>query len=94
VHRNRADALRAGRFHVVDAVGARDDSFKRGRNEPTHEIRIGTDIRGCDFDNRDVAARVLAHAERADRLQPGDQNHEVDDDGQNWPLDEQIRELH
>jgi hypothetical protein len=91
---NRADSLRAGRLHVVDAIGARDDPFKRSCNEPTYEVRIRTDIRGRDLDDGDIAPRVLAHAERPDRLQPGDQNHQVDDDRQHWPLDKEIREFH
>ena len=38
--------------------------------------------------------RVLAHAERADGLQPRDQDDEVDDQGQDGPLDEEIGEFH
>ena len=45
-------------------------------------------------DDRDVAARILPDAQRADRLQPGDQDHQVDDDREDRPLDEEIGELH
>ena len=31
---------------------------------------------------------------RADRLQPGDQDHQVDDDREHRPADEQVGELH
>jgi len=33
-------------------------------------------------------------AERANRLEPGEENHQVDDDREDRPLDEEIRELH
>ena len=42
----------------------------------------------------DVAARILAHAERANRLQAGDQDDQVDDDREDRPLDEEIGETH
>ena len=87
-------ALRARRLHVVDAVGAGDDALERRRDEAAHQIGVGADVGRRDPDDRDVAARVLTHAERADRLQPGDQDHQVDDDGQDRPLDEEISELH
>ena len=45
-------------------------------------------------DDGDVAARVLADAQRADRLQPGDEDDQIDDDREDRPLDEEIGELH
>ena len=94
VHGDRADALRARRLHVVDAVGAGDHALERRRDEAAHEIGVRADVGGRHLDDRDVAARVLPHAQRADRLQPGDQDHQVDDDRQDRPLDEEIGELH
>src|SRR5262249_62153230 len=44
--------------------------------------------------HRDVRARVLPHAQRADRLQPGDQDDQVDDDRQDRPADEEVGESH
>ena len=92
VHGDRADALRARRLDVVDAVGAGDHALERRRDEAAHEVGVGADVGGRDRDHRDVAARVLAHAQRADRLQPGDQDHQVDDDREDRPLDEEIGE--
>ena len=94
VHGDHAQRLRARRLHVVDAVGAGDDALERRRDEAAHEIRVCADVDGGHADDRDVAARVLPDAQRAHRLQPGDQDHEIDDDGEDRPLDEEIGELH
>ncbi len=94
VHGDRADALRARRFHVVDAVGARDDALERRRDETADEVGVGADVRRRDLDDRDVAARVLPDAQRANRLHARNQNHEADDDRQHRPLDEEIGETH
>ena len=94
MHGDRADPLRARRLHVVDAVGAGDDALERRRDEPAHEVRVRADVDRRDPHDRDVAARVLPDAERADRLQPGDQDDQVDDDREDRPLDEEIGEPH
>ena len=94
VHRDRADGLAAGRLHVVDSVGAGDDALERRGDEAAHQIGVRADVGRRHLHDRDVAARVLPYAERADRLQPGNQNHQVDDDGEYGPLDEEIGELH
>ena len=62
--------------------------------KPAHEVGAGPDVGGRHADDGDVAARVLAHAQRADRLEPGDQDHQVDDDGEDRPADEDVGELH
>src|SRR6266571_4922212 len=59
-----------------------------------HAIGAGADVGGRDVDHRDVAARVLPHRQRADRLQAGDQDDEVDHDRQDGPPDEEVGELH
>ena len=94
VHGDRADALAARRFHVVDAVGAGDDAFERRGDEAAHEVGVRADVDRRDPDDRDVAARILPDAQRADRLQPGNQDDEVDDDREDRPLDEEIGESH
>ena len=94
VHGDRAEALGARRLHVVDAVRAGDHALQRGGDEAAHQVGVGADVGGAHPDDRDVAARVLPHAERADGLQPGDEDHQVDDDGQDRPLDEEIGEFH
>src|SRR5205085_9522217 len=55
---------------------------------------VGADVGGRHGDDRDVAARVLADAQGADGLQSGDQDHEIDHDREDRPLDEQVRECH
>ncbi len=60
MNRDRADALRAGRLHEVDAVGARDDALERRRQEASNEVGVRADVDGRDLDYGRVAARVLA----------------------------------
>ena len=43
-------------------------------------------------DRGDVAARILAHIDRLDRLQTGDENHEADYQRQDRAFDEKIGE--
>ena len=88
VHGDRAESLRARRFHVVDAVGAGDHALERRRDETAHEIRIRAHIHRRDANDRDVAARILPDAERTDRLQSRDEDDQVDDDREDRPLDE------
>ena len=94
VHGDRAEPLRARRLHVVDAVGAGDHALERRRDEAAHQVGVRADVGRRDADDRDVAARVLPDAQRADRLQAGDQDDQVDDDRQDRPLDEEIGEPH
>ena len=94
VHGDRAEALRARRLHVVDAVGAGDDTLERRRDEAAHQVGVRAHVDRGDANDRDVAARILPHAQRADRLQPRDQDHEIDHDREHGPLDEKIGELH
>src|SRR4029078_8983159 len=94
VHEDRAQRLGAGRLHDVDAVRAGDDALERRRDEAADQVGVGADVGGRDADDGDVAARVLADAERADRLQAGDQDHQVDDDGEDGTFDEEICEAH
>src|SRR5262249_61370641 len=82
------------RLEVVDAVGARDDALERRRDEPADEIGVRADVRRRHLHDRDVAARVLPHAQRPNRLQAGDENDEIDDDREDRSLDEKIREFH
>ena len=70
------------RYHVV------------ALDEAADEIRVGADVDRGHADHRDVAARVLPDGERADRLEPRDENDQADNDCQDGPPDEQIRELH
>ena len=88
VNLNRAQALRAGRLHVVDAVGAGDHALDRRGNESADQVGVRADVYGRDLHHGDVAARILPHAQRANRLQAGDQDHQVDDDRQNRTLNE------
>ena len=71
---DRAQRLRARRLDVVDAVGARDHALERRGDEAAHQVGVGADVERRHLDDGDVAARILAHVQRADRLQPGDQD--------------------
>src|SRR5262249_1787396 len=94
VHGDRGKALGARRLHVIDAVGTRDHALERGGDEAPHEVGVRADVDGRDRDDGRVAPRVLADGERADRLQPRDQDHEVDADREDRPLDEEVGEFH
>ena len=70
------------------------DALERRGDEAAHEVGAGADVDGADGDGRALELRVLAHVERADRLQPGDDDHQVDDDREHRPADEDVGELH
>ncbi len=91
---DRAQPLRARRLHVIDAVGAGDHPLERRRDEAADEVGIRADVRRRDADDRDIAARVLADAQGADRLEAGDQNHQADDDREHRAPDEDVGEPH
>ena len=82
------DALRALRFDVVDAVRRGDDALERSRHEASHQVGVGADVDGGDGDRRVLAAGVLAHVQRSDRLHAGDHDDQVDDQGEDRPFDE------
>ena len=88
VNGNRAEPLRTRRFHVIDTVGARDDTLERSRNETAYEVCVRTHVRRRHPNDRHITARILPHAERPDGLQPGDEDHETDDDREDRPFDE------
>src|SRR5579883_1837824 len=94
VHGDRAQALRARRLHVVDAVSAGDHPLDGRSNEAAHQVRVGADVDGRHLDDGDVAARILPHAQGTDRLQPGDQDNQIDDNGQDGPSYEEVCKLH
>ena len=89
-----AQPLGAGALHVVDALGARDDPFQGRREEAAHEVGVRADVDRLHADDRQIAARILPHVERVDRLVARQQDDEVDDDGQHGPADEQVGDLH
>ena len=91
---DRAETLAARRFHVVDAIGAGDDPLERRGDETADEIRIRAGVHRRHAHHGNVTARVLPDTQRADRLQARDENDQIDDDGQDRPLDEQIGERH
>jgi hypothetical protein len=94
VHGDRAQALGARRLHVVDPVRAGDDALEGRGDEAAHEVGAGPHVGGAHAHDRDVALGVLADAEGADGLEPRDQDHEVDDEGQDGALDEEVGEAH
>src|SRR5262249_25087136 len=94
VHGDGAQALGARRLQVVDAVGARNHALERYVDEATHEVRARAHVHRGHGDDGDIAARILAHAERADRLDAGNQDDQIDDHGENRPADEEIGKSH
>ncbi len=94
VHGDRAHPLRARGFHVVDAVRAGDDPFQRRGDEASDEVGVGADVRRRHLHDRDVRPRELPHRQGPDRLQPGDQDHQADDDGEDRTPDEEVGEFH
>ena len=44
MHGYRAEALRARRFHVVDAISARDNALERSGDIPTDQISTRPDV--------------------------------------------------
>ena len=63
VHGDGADPLGTRRLHVVDAVGAGNHPLERRGDEPAYEIGIRPDVDRRHPDDRDVAARILPHAQ-------------------------------
>ena len=88
VHQDRAQPLRAGRLHVIDAVGAGDNPLDRRRDETANQISARAHIYRRDLHDRNVAARILTHTQRTDGLQTGDQDHQIYNDRQHGTLNE------
>ena len=82
----------AARLDVINAVGGGDGPLQRRGDEAAHQVRAGAHIDGGDGHRRVVAARVLPDDERADRLEPGDQDDQVDHQREHGPADEEIGE--
>src|SRR5262249_39713884 len=94
VNRDGAQALRARRLHVIDAVSAGNHTLQGRSNEPANQISVRPYVRSRDLHHSDVAAGILPHAEGANRLQAGNQDCQIDADGKYWSFDKEIRELH
>ena len=88
------DSQSALGFHILDAVGSGNGPLQRGGDEPAHQIGAGTHIDGGDRDCGVLAARVLAHVQGADCLEPGDDDEKVDHQGQNGAADKKIGNFH
>ena len=91
---NDRAALLALRLDVFDSVGGGDHALERRGDEAPHQIGGGADVGGGDGDGRVLAARVLAHVQRADGLHARDDDQEIDDDREDRPPDEEIGESH
>src|SRR5262249_43346699 len=94
VHGDRGHALRARRLDVVDAVRARQHALDRAGDEAAHEVGVRADVDRGHRDHRHVGARELPHGQRADRLEPGDQDDAVDADREAGPLDDELGDAH
>ena len=93
-HLDGGKAEAALRLHVLDAVGGGDGALQRRGDEAAHQIGIGADVDGGDGDRGVLAARVLAHIEGADRLQAGDDDDQVDHQGQDGTAYEEVGDVH
>ena len=82
MHLDRAQTLGARRLHIVDAIGARDNTLNRRSDEAANQIGAGADIDRCDLHHGNIAAWILTYAQRADGLQSGDQDHQINHDRQ------------
>ena len=89
--RQAEDALR---LDVVDTVGGGDRALERSRDEAAHQVGVGADVDGPHAHGGALQLRILAHVQRADRLQPGDDDQHADDDRQHRPSQENVGELH
>ena len=92
--RDRAQALRARRLNVVDAVRAGDDSLERRGDVAANKIGVRSDVNGLDGHHGDITARILPDVQRLDGDQPGDEDQQVDDHREHGPLDEEVGNLH
>ena len=89
-----ADAGRAARRDVVDALGAGDLAFQRRGDEALDQAGVGAEVGRADRDHRVLQFRVLAHVELGVRAHPQQQDEEADDDRQHGLLDEDVGEFH
>ena len=90
VRRNRRGALRTLRLQVIDAIGGRDRALERGGDKPAHQLCARAHVNRLHAYRSDVAPRILPDVERRNRLQPGDNNHEADDQCEHWPANKEI----
>jgi hypothetical protein len=93
-HVDGGKAEAALRFHVFDAVGGGDGALQRCGDEAAHQLGIGADVHGGDADRGVLAVRVLAHIEGLDRLQAGNDDDQVDHQGQDGTAYEEIGDVH
>ena len=86
--RNRGEAQLAGGLDVIDAISGSDRAFQRSGDKATNQVSAGADINGRDRHRRIITARVLPDGDGSDGLNSGDQDHQVDHEGQYRSADE------
>ena len=89
-----AQSLRAGRLDIVDAVSAGNNPFERRSNETANEVCISPDVGRRDGDDGAIAPRILPNVEQFDRLKTGEQNNQVQHNGDDRTFDKKIGEFH
>ncbi len=62
--------------------------------KPRTSVGISADVDGGDGDRGVLAVRVLAHVEGPDRLQAGDDDDQVDHQGQDRAAYEEVGDFH
>ncbi len=87
-----ADTGPTGRFDVIDATDRRDHSFDRGTDKPTNGFGTGSVVDGRDHHQGVLDRGILLDRERGQCLPSREENHQVDDDGQDRVDDEDISE--
>ena len=68
VNQDRAQALGARRFHVIDAVGTGNNPLDRRGDETANQIGARANINRRDRHHGNVAAWILTYAQRANGL--------------------------
>ena len=86
VDTDRARPLLAGRLHVVDPIRTGDRLFQGRSQKTSHQIRVRAVVDCRDGDHRQIAPRILANIDAANRLVPGDENNQIDDRRHDRPL--------
>ena len=69
-------------------------ALQLGGDESAHQCSTGTDIDSGHRNRRVLAARVLADVEGVNRLQPRNDDHQVDHQGEYRAADKKIGNFH
>ncbi len=91
---NRAYPRRAGRGHVINALGTGDFALQWRGDKALDQVGIGTEIGGVDVDHGIAHFRIFAHVQFAEGTQAEQQDEQADDQRQHRLLDEDVGKFH